>query len=122
MASPGLVFLTIALAGYALSPSEPIDPGKRVESDSYTRPHELARCINYNISKKMPNLRVRNRSEGSPDESIFLVLTNNEPSHSTFAVIRVDPSESGSHLTTWLPEASLAAAPDVVARRLIAGC
>ena len=122
MASPGLVLLAIALGAYALSPPEPTDPGKRVENDSYTGPHEIARCISYNINKKMPNLRVRNRTGDSPDESIYLVLTDSEPSPATFGVIRVDPIESGSHLTTWLAGGSLAAAPEEVAHRLIAGC
>ena len=122
MAGPGLALLAIALGSYALSPSEPIGPGKRVESDSYTSPHAIARCISYNINKKMPNLRVRNRSGDLNDESILLVLTSSELSPSTFGVIRVDPSELGSHLTTWLPGRSLAAAPEDVARRLVAGC
>jgi hypothetical protein len=122
MASPGLVLLAMALGGYALSPSTPTDAGKRVEADSYTSPHEIARCISYNINRKMPNLRVRNRPNDSGDESIFLVLTESDPAPATFGVIRVDPSESGSHLTTWLPSRSLSAAPDELARRLIAGC
>lgn len=122
MASPGLALLAIALAGYALAPQEPADAGKRAESDSYTGPKEVARCIAYNINKKMPNLRVRNRTGEAPDESIFLVLTDLEPSPATFGVIRVDPSESGSHLTTWLRNTSLSAAPEGIAQKLIAGC
>ena len=122
MASPGLAVVAIALAGYVFSPPESTDPGKRVESDSYTSPTRIARCIAYNINKKMPNLSVRNRANDSADESIYLILTSMEPSPTTFGVIRVDPSESGSHLTTWLPDRSLAAAPTEVARKLIAGC
>jgi hypothetical protein len=45
-----------------------------------------------------------------------------EPSPTTFGVIRVDQSESGSHLTTWLPDSSLSAAPAAIAQKLIAGC
>ena len=122
MAGPGLVFLAIALGSYALSPSEPADPGKRVESDSYTSPQKIARCISYNINKKMPGLKVRNRSGDSPDERIYLILTNADSTPSTFGVIRVDPNDTGSHLTTWLAGSRLAAAPEDVAHRLIAGC
>ena len=122
MASPGLAFLAMVLAGFTLAPPESTDPGKRVESDSYTGPAEIARCITYNINKKMPNLRVRNRAGDTSDESIFLILTSLEPSPATFGVIRVDPAEAGSHLTTWLPGSSLSAAPTEVAHRLIAGC
>ena len=122
MASPGLAFLALALAGYALSPSDPASPGQRVESESFTEPAKLARCITYNINRKMPNLSVRNRSTDSPDESIFLVLTSSNPSPTTFGVIRLAQSESGSHLTTWLPDSSLSAAPAEMAQRLIAGC
>ena len=122
MASPGLAFIALALAGYVLSPSDSASPGKRVESESFTEPSKLARCITYNINRKMPNLSVRNRSSDTPDESIFLVLTNMEPSPTTFGVIRVDQSESGSHLTTWLPDSSLSAAPGEIAKRLVAGC
>jgi hypothetical protein len=70
----------------------------------------------------MPNLSVRNRSADTSDESIFLVLTNMESAPTTFGVIRVEQSESGSHLTTWLPDSSLSAAPAEMAQRLIAGC
>jgi hypothetical protein len=122
MASPGLAFLALALAGYALSPSDPASPGQRVESESFTEPAKLARCITYNINRKMPNLSVRNRSTDSPDEGIFLVLTSANPSPTTFGVIRLAQSESGSHLTTWLPDSSLSAAPAEIAQKLIAGC
>ena len=122
MASPGLALLAIALAGYALSPAESIDPGKRAESESYTDPVRAARCITYNINKKMPSLHVRSRAGDTHDESIFLVLTRMDPAPTTFGVIRVDQSESGSHLTTWLPGRSLTAAPDEIAQKLIAGC
>ena len=122
MASPGLAFLALALAGYALTPSDPASPGQRVESESYTEPAKLARCITYNINRKMPNLSVRNRSADTSDESIFLVLTNMESAPTTFGVIRVEQSESGSHLTTWLPDSSLSAAPAEIAQKLIAGC
>lgn len=122
MASPGLALLAIALAGYALSPAESTDSGKRAESDSYTDPARAARCITYNINKKMPNLHVRNRAGDTDDEGIFLILTKMDPAPTTFGVIRVDQSESGSHLTTWLPGRSLSTAPDEVAQKLIAGC
>lgn len=122
MASPGLAFLAVALAGYALTPSDSASPGKRVESESFTEPARLARCITYNINRKMPNLSVRNRSADTTDESIFLVLTNMGPSPTTFGVIRVEQSDSGSHLTTWLPDSSLSAAPTEIAQKLIAGC
>lgn len=122
MAGTGLVLLAIALGSYALSSSETMDPGQRVESDSYTSPQKLARCISYNINKKMPHLRVRNHTGDLPGESTFLILTNNESSPATFGVIRVDPNDTGSHLTTWLAGSRLAAAPEDVAHRLIAGC
>lgn len=122
MASPGLVFLAIALSGYALSPMESTSTGKRVESDSYTHPTELARCIAYNIKKKMPDMHVRHPTGGTSDDSIFLIVSDTEPSPATFAVIRVDQSAAGSHLTTWLPERSLSAAPAEIAQKLIAGC
>lgn len=122
MASPGIAFLALALAGYALTPSEPESPGKRVESESFTEPAKLARCITYNINRKMPKLSVRNRPADTTDEGIFLVLTSMEPSPTTFGVIRVEQSESGSHLTTWLPDSSLSAAPADIAQKLIAGC
>jgi hypothetical protein len=122
MAAPGLAFLAIVLSGYALSPSESTDSGKRVESDSYTGPTQIARCITYNINRKMPDLRVRSRAGDTSDESIFLILTRMESSPTTFGVIRVDQSESGSHLTTWLADNSLSAAAGEVARKLVAGC
>ena len=122
MASPGLAFLALALAGYALSPADSVSPGKRVESESYTEPAKLARCITYNINRKMANLSVRNRPADTPEAGIFLVLTNMEPSPTTFGVIRVDQSEAGSRLTTWLPESTLATAPAEIAQKLIAGC
>lgn len=122
MASPGIAFLALALAGYALTPSDPASPGKRVESESFTEPAKLARCITYNINRKMPKLSVRNRPADTTDEGIFLVLTSMEPSPTTFGVIRVEQSESGSHLTTWLPDSSLSAAPADIAQKLIAGC
>ena len=122
MAGPGLALLAIAVAGYAFSPQESTAPGKRTESDSYTGPTVIARCITYNINKKMPNLSVRNRVGDTPDESTFLILTNIEPSPTTFGVIRVDQSESGSHLTTWLADSNLSAAPNEIAHKLIAGC
>jgi len=122
MASPGLAFLALALAGYALSPADSTSPGKRVESESYTEPAKLARCITYNINRKMANLSVRTRPADTPEESIFLILTNLEPSPTMFGVIRVDQSEAGSRLTTWLPESTVAAAPPEIAQKLIAGC
>jgi hypothetical protein len=93
-----------------------------VESDSYTAPSVIARCIAYNINKKMPELRVRSNPGDSPNESGYLILTAVEPSPTTFGVIRIDRSEAGSHLTTWLPNSSLSAAPEDIARKLIAGC
>ena len=122
MGSLGLAFLAIALSGYALSPSESTDPGKRVESDSYTEPAQAARCIAYNINRKMPDLHVRSRAGDAPDNSIFVILTRADPSPVTFGVIRVDQSESGSRLTTWLADASLSEAPHEIARKLVAGC
>lgn len=122
MGSLGLAFLAIALSGYALSPSDSPDSGKRVESDSYTAPTEAARCIAYNINRKMPDLRVRSRAGDAPDDSIFVILTRAESSPATFGVIRVDPSETGSHLTTWLADGSQSTAPHDMARRLVAGC
>lgn len=122
MASLGFAVLVMAVSAYSLSDPESPDPGKRVESDSYTAPTEIARCITYNINKKMPHLQVRTRPGDTSDESIFLILTNTEPLPTSFGVIRVDQSDAGSHLTTWLPGRSLAAAPGDVAYRLIAGC
>jgi hypothetical protein len=122
MASPGLAFLAIALSGVLLAPAEAPDSGRRAESDSFTAPGEIARCITYNINRKMPQLRVRNGADGNSGESIFLILSNTEPAPGRFGVIRVDQSESGSHLTTWLADRSLSAAPGEIARKLIAGC
>lgn len=122
MASPGFAFLALALAGYAFTPSDTASPGKRVESESFTEPAKLARCITYNINRKMPQLSVRSRSADTAEDSIFLVLTSSEPSPATFGVIRVEQRESGSHLTTWLPDSSLSAAPAEIAQRLVAGC
>ena len=122
MASPGLAFLAMVLSGFALAPPESTGPGKRVETDSYTGPAEIARCITYNINKKMPELLVRNRANDSLGGSIYLILTNKEQPPATFGVIRVDQSETGSHLTTWLPSKSLSTAPSEIAQKLIAGC
>jgi hypothetical protein len=122
MAGPGLLVLAIALGGYALAPADPSHPGKRVEADSYTSPREIARCISYNITRKMPNLNIRSRTNDISDESGLLVLTETDPIPATFGVIRVDPSDTGSHLTTWLAGRNLTAVPDELARRLIAGC
>ena len=60
MASPGLAFLALALAGYALSPSDPASPGQRVESESFTEPAKLARCITPNINSTMPTSTATN--------------------------------------------------------------
>lgn len=122
MASPGLAVLVVALAAYAVSPSETPDPGKRVESDSYTAPAKIARCIAHNISRKMPDLSVRSRQNDANDSSVLLILTHPNTAPATFGVIRVDPSDTGSHLTTWLSGRNLSAAPSEVAQRLVAGC
>lgn len=122
MASPGLAVLVVAIAAYAISPSEAPDPGKRVESDSYTAPAQLARCIAYNINRKMPDLNVRSRANDTDESGILLILTRPDASPTTFGVIRVDPSDTGSHLTTWLSGKHLSAAPGEVAQRLVAGC
>lgn len=122
MASPGLAILAIAFVGVALSPSESPAPGSRVESRSFTEPTRLARCIAYNINRKMPNLTVRSRPGDTADDSIFLVLSTLEPAPATFGVIRLDQTESGSQLTTWLPAKSLTASADQIAGRLVAGC
>lgn len=117
----GLALLAIVLSSTALAP-EP-DAGRRVESESDTAPGEAARCIAYNIRKKMPELQVRSRSDDLADGSIYLVLSQVEPAPATFGVIRVDHSATGSHLTTWLPARSIAAAaPQELARRMVAGC
>lgn len=127
MAGPGLTLLAIALAGFALTPAEPPAPklttnGMRMESESFTAPTRLAQCITYNINKKMPDLQVRNRTSDTTENSIFLILANAEPTPTTFGVIRIDERESGSHLTTWLPQKSLAVARSDVTSKLIAGC
>lgn len=127
MAGPGLTLLAIALAGVALSPAEPpalklTTNGMRVESESITAPTTLAKCITYNVSKKMPDLHVRNRTNDTTANSILLILANAEPTTTTFGVIRIDESESGSHLTTWLPQKSIAVATSGIASKLIGGC
>jgi hypothetical protein len=94
-----------------------------VESESYTGPKEIARCIAYNITKKMPELRIRQYSGDSADERGYLILTTTEASPTTFGVIRVDRRAAGTHLTTWLPDRSYSAAPAAaIAQRLVAGC
>ena len=118
----GIAIAALVLAGTSETPTESPDPGRRVESDSYTGPKEIARCIAYNINRKMPELRVRKHAGESPDESGYLILTAVEPLPTTFGVIRVDRRDTGSHLTTWLPNISLAAAPEDIARKLITGC
>jgi hypothetical protein len=118
----GIAIAALLLFGTTQTPTESAGAGKRVESDSYTGPTEIARCIAYNINKKMPELRVRNVAGNSPNESGYLILTVPEPLPTTFGVIRVDRSEAGSHLTTWLPDRSLTAAPEEIARKLVAGC
>ncbi len=126
MATPEIALIALVLAGFAMAPAEPpapaatADPGKRVESDSFTAPPELARCIAYNINRKMPHLSVRQRSDATTDDRILLVLS--APGQETFGVIRVEPDEGGSKLTTWLAGRDLAAAPEAVAKRLVAGC
>jgi hypothetical protein len=64
-----------------------------VESDSFTAPPELARCIAHNISRKMPHLSVRQRSDATADDRILLVLS--APGTETFGVIRVAADEGG---------------------------
>ena len=126
MATPEIALLALVIAGFALTPGEaPVpapaaDPGKRVESESFTAPPELARCIAHNINRKMPHLSVRQRSDATTEDRILLVLS--APDRETFGVIRLEPEESGSKLTTWLAGRNLAAAPEAVAKRLVAGC
>jgi len=96
------------------------DPGQRVKSESFTAPPQLARCIAHNINRKMPHLSVRQRADATTDDRILLVLST--PGAETFGVIRVEPDPSGSRLTTWLAGRSLAASPEAVAQRLVAGC
>jgi len=118
----GVALAAIAL-GYALSPSESADAGKRVESATFTEPVKAARCITYNINKKRPDLLVRNRPSDSAAGSIYLVLSNVGATPSTYGVIRIDENESGSHLTTWLSGRTLAdASASEVAQKLVAGC
>ncbi len=126
MATPEIALIALVLAGFAMAPAEspaPVPaagPGKRVESGSFTAPPELARCIAHNINRKMPHLNVRQRSDATTDERILLVLS--APGPETFGVIRLEPDPSGSKLTTWLVGRDLAAAPEAVAKRLVAGC
>ena len=126
MATPEIALIALVLAGFAMAPAESpapapaADPGKRVESDSFTAPPELARCIAHNISRKMPHLSVRQRSDATADDRILLVLS--APGAETFGVIRVAADQGGSKLTTWLAASELPAAPEVVAKRLVAGC
>jgi hypothetical protein len=118
----GIAIAALVLAGMTHAPTEPASAGTRFESDSYTAPNAIARCIAYNITRKMPELRVRSNPGDSTNESGYLIVTAPEPSPTTFGVIRIDRTEAGSHLTTWLPDSSLSAAPEVIARKLIAGC
>ena len=118
----GIAVVAMVLAGTAQPPTPAEGAGKRVETESYTGPKEVARCIAYNISKKMPELRVRSSAAETPDDRGYLVLTTSQETPATFGVIRIDRSAEGTHLTTWLPERSLSAAPEVIARKLVAGC
>lgn len=114
--------MALLLSGPTPAPTEPTGTGQRVESDSYTGPKQIARCIAHNVNKKMPELHVRHRAGDASDESGYLILTATAPLPSTFGVIRVDRHDTGSRLTTWLPDRSLTAAPEDIARKLIAGC
>jgi len=118
----GIAVVAVVLAAMNHAPTEEAGAGKRVESDSYTAPTPVARCIAYNITKKMPDLRVRSNPGASVDDPGYLIVTAPEPSPRTIGVIRIEQSETGSHLTTWLPVASRSAAPEDIARRLVAGC
>lgn len=119
----GIAIVAIILSGTADTPTASSRSGARVEIASFTAPREVARCIAVNINRKMPELRVRTVAGDSPDDGGHIVVTAPEPSYATFGVIRIDPSDEGSRLTTWLPDRSLAAAaPEVLARRLVAGC
>ncbi len=119
----GIAIIAIVLSGTADTPTASSSVGARVEIESFTAPREVARCIAVNIHRKMPELRVRTVAGESPEEGGHIVVTAPEPSFATFGVIRIDPSEEGSRLTAWLPDRSLAAAaPEVLARRLVAGC
>ncbi|MDD5248687.1 MAG: hypothetical protein PHY45_06865 [Rhodocyclaceae bacterium] len=118
----GIAIAALLLSGTTETPTAATAAGQRVESDSYTAPREVARCIAYNISRKMPALRVRSRAGDAPGDSDYLILTDAERSPATFGVIRVERRDTGSHLTTWLPGPSLSAAPEDLARKLVAGC
>lgn len=150
MATPEIALIALVIAGFAAAPAESptpaaavnppiateavadrspdplapsvaaVDPGKWLESASYTAPPELARCIAYNIHRKMPHLSVRQRSDATVDNRILLVLS--EAGQGTFGVIRVAAEESGSKLTTWLAARELSVAPEAMAKRLVAGC
>lgn len=127
MAGPGLAVLAIALTGFALIPAEPTSKeiagtGMRTESESFTGPTRLAQCITYNINKKMPDLQVRSRASDIAEDGIFLILATIKPESATFGVIRIDERESGSHLTTWLPQKSTSVATADIAVKLVAGC
>lgn len=122
LAPAGLALAAIAF-GYALSPSPSPDGGKRVESDSYTPPTAIARCITYNINKKQPELAVSSEEWGAVDGSIYLILNTREQTPTTFGVIRIDQSLDGSHLTTLLNTTSLSdASQSEIAKKLVAGC
>ena len=120
--SPAVTAEAAAVASPAADtrPAALADPGRWVESDSFTAPPQLARCIAHNIHRKMPHLSVRQRSDAALDDRILLVLTS--PDRETYGVIRVAADESGSKLTTWLAARDPSAAADALARRLVAGC
>lgn len=118
--APATEAVAVAAPAASSGPSASVDLGRRVESESFTAPPELARCIAHNIQRKMPQLSVRQRSDAMADERILLVLSM--PGHETFGVIRLEAEESGSRLTTWLAARDLPAAPEAVAKRLVAGC
>lgn len=120
VSAPAPEAVAVAAPAASSGPSASVDPGRRVESESFTAPPELARCIAHNIQRKMPQLSVRQRSDAMADERILLVLSM--PGHETFGVIRLEAEESGSRLTTWLAARDLPAAPEAVAKRLVAGC
>ena len=119
LAIAGLALVALVAATSSAPPADTADAGKRVESFSETAPNQIARCIAYNINKKLPDLLVRSRPA---DQSIYIILSRAEPSPEMVGVIRVEQSEAGSHLTTWLPNRSLSAAPTEIAQKLIAGC
>ena len=120
MATPEIALLALIIAGFAMAPAGTPEPGKRVDAESFTAPPELARCITHNIGKKMPHLSVRQRTDATAEDRILLVIS--EPGPTTFGVIRVDPDESGSKLTTWFAARDLPAPADAVAKRLVGGC